>query len=544
MPIALVLGACPAAAQLAVSASSDADATTPEQRPDPFERETPRSTVAALIRALAEQDYARAGNYFALEDEDPVRGATLARALQESLDAGGRLIPYGELSNEPEGTPADGYPPQMERVGKLGGAEEVPILLTRSAAEPEPGAEDTVQAGAAEAGGEAASEETPVWQIAETTIAALEDRAEELSSAVPVEEGFLVAGAPFADWFVLLSLLVAVFAGLRALSALILWSLRRTLRTPQTSGIYRFLDAALPPFGLLLAVVVFRIWGTEAPVSIVARQFVLRYIGIVSWVALAWFAIRLVDAVAALLTSRLGVVERRQAVSAITLARRAVKLIVLAIATVAILDTFGIDVTTGIAALGIGGLALALGAQKTVENLVGSVMVVADRPIEVGDFCRVGDVLGTVEDIGMRSTRIRTLDRTVVTIPNGDFSSRQIENYARRDRFLFNPIVGLEYGITPAQLRQGVKIIEQILEEHPIVSEDAPRATLKEFGPSSLDIEVFAYIEVVDYAESLKFRQELLMMIFERLDEAGLSVAFPTQTIYLREENGAAERTG
>ena len=152
--------------------------------------------------------------------------------------------------------------------------------------------------------------------------------------------------------------------------------------------------------------------------------------------------------------------------SVVVLLRRTAKIVLFLLATVAVLDTLGVDVTTGIAALGIGGIALALGAQKAVENLIGSLNVIADRPVQVGDFCRAGDIVGTVEDIGMRSTRIRTNERTLVTIPNGDFSSREIENFAKRDRFLFNPTIGVEYGISAGQLRRAVEIIEQILRDH------------------------------------------------------------------------------
>ncbi|MFB0610681.1 mechanosensitive ion channel family protein [Aurantiacibacter poecillastricola] len=490
---------------------------------DPFGRETPRSAVTALIGALAEQNYDLAGNYFAVEGEDPLGGARLARAFQASLDTGGELVPFAELSNDADGTLQDGLAPDLERVGTLAGPNEVPILLSRTQQVAESGE------GVASGSGQA------TWRVSEQTIAALEERADQLAQAGAVD-GLVFAGAPLGDWALLLVLLAVAFLFYWLLCAAILWAVRRIVADPDVSGIYRFLHAALPPFALLLAAITFRIWGSEAPVAIVARQFMLRYIGIVAWLALAWFAIRLVDAVAGKLTSRLNARERRQASSAVVLARRAVKLLIAAIAGVAILDTLGIDITTGLAALGIGGLALALGAQKTIENLVGSVMVVADRPIQVGDFCRVGDVLGTVEDIGMRSTRIRTLDRTIVTIPNGDFSSRQIENYSKRDRFLFNPVIGLEYGISAAQLRQGVAIIEKVLTDHPLIAEDPRRAKLAAFGASSLDIEVFAYIEVPEYDESLAIRQNLLMQIFEGLEKAGLAIAYPTQTLHIRRD--------
>ena len=228
----------------------------------------------------------------------------------------------------------------------------------------------------------------------------------------------------------------------------------------------------------------------------------------------------------------------------ITLVRRSAKVLLLIIAALAIFDTFGFDMTTGVAALGLGGLALALGAQKTVENLVGSVTVVADRPVQVGDFCRVGSVVGTVEDVGMRSTRIRTLDRTLVTIPNGDFASREIENYSKRDRFLFNPTFGLEYGLSAAKLREAIEIIERVLRNHELVDDEDARARFADFGASSLDIEVWSYITVSDYAESRLIRQELLLEILDGLESAGMAMAFPTRMVHLYGTNSENKRGG
>jgi MscS family membrane protein len=153
--------------------------------------------------------------------------------------------------------------------------------------------------------------------------------------------------------------------------------------------------------------------------------------------------------------------------------------------------------------------------------------------VQVGDFCRVGSVVGTVEDVGIRSTRIRTNERTVVTIPNADFSSQQIENFASRDRFLFNPTIGVEYGISAAKLKEGVEIVEAILKGHEKIDAEGARARFANFGASSLDIEVFSYIMVIDFNESLVIRQELLLTIFEKLEAAGLSIAFPTRKVFL-----------
>ena len=483
---------------------------------DPLARETPRGAVTGLLNALASGNYTQAANYFALPMDDDAglaEGADLARQLQDALDRGGTLLPFGVLANESIGRIDDDLSADLERVGALGGEEDAPILLSRSEG-PEGGL---------------------IWRISQETIDDLKSRSPP-PEALPQDEasdGFSILGAPAGDWLLLLGAAAASFLLFWLISAGILALVRAIVPDHEKSLLFRFVYAALPPLSLYLAVMSFYLWAGSIEASIVARQILLRYVGIFAWIALVWFAFRLVDAIARVTSARMERQERRQAVSAIVLLRRTAKVILLVVAMIAIFDTFGFDVTTGVAALGIGGLALALGAQKTIENLVGSVTMVADKPVQVGDFCRVGDVIGTVEDVGMRSTRIRTLERTVVTIPNGDLSSREIENYAKRDQFLFNPTIGVEYGVTSAKLRQGVEIIEKVLIDHPLVETEGARARLADYGPSSLDIEVWSYITVLDYAESRFVRQELLFTILEELEAAGLAIAFPTRKVHL-----------
>jgi MscS family membrane protein len=505
---------------LAQEAAGNEAAPAPAVLADTYGRETPRSSITGLVRALGEQDYARAANYFDLAPPTSPAAAKaasdLALRLQTALDNGGSLIPFAGLSNEATGRIDDDLPPDQEQVGTLKvDDKDVPLLLTRGQV----------------------TEGQQLWRISPQTSQLLRTHTPKPAAPAPAENitQTNVAGAPLMDWALLLGLAAASFVALRLLAALVLLSLRRVVRNQEQSPAFRFSHAALPPLSLFVAVIAFYAYADSLPVSIVARQTLLRYAGIVAWVALAWFALRFVDALSRLIIARMQRSQRRQAVSVVTLLRRSAKVLLLAFATVAILDTFGIDVTTGIAALGIGGIALALGAQKTVENLVGSVTVIVDRPVQVGDFCKVGDVTGTVEDIGMRSTRIRTNDRTVVTIPNGSFSSFQIENFATRDRYLFNPTIGLEYGISAEKLREGVALIEGILKEHPHIDQEGARARFSNFGDSALMIEVFSYITVTDFVEGLGVRQELLLTIMERLEQAGLGIAFPTRTLHLPE---------
>ena len=509
----LALIACPGVPASAAIPGAPAAEESEEVAEDPFNRETPRSMVTGLLNTLAGSDDASIGAYLDLpadrEDQAPVFG----RALQAALDSGGSLAVYQELSSDPEGFLDDGLDPSLEDVGRFANGERR-IILSREETE----------------------DGQPVWRVSRRTLAALAAAVEsgEITPAQAATGGTQIGGAPLWDWVKLVGLLVLVFAVFRALAALIQLAIRRSV--PEHSAFFQVLNAALPPLALLITLITFRNWSDAVEISIVARQVLLRYLGIFGWIAVAWFLLRLVDGSAFWLATRMERQQRRQGASIINFARRVLKVGLLILAGLGIFDTLGFDVTTGFAALGIGGLVLALGAQKSVENLVGSVSVLLDRPIQVGDFCRVGDIIGTVEDIGMRSTRIRTTERTLVTIPNGDFSSRQIENYAKRDRFLFNETIGLEYSSTPSQVRQAISIIENVLTAHEKVSEDPCRAKLRFFAADSLSIETYAYIEVPDYVESLNYRQEILLAIYDGFDEAGIPFAFPTQTVYLRRE--------
>ena len=224
--------------------------------------------------------------------------------------------------------------------------------------------------------------------------------------------------------------------------------------------------------------------------------------------------------------------------SVILFLERAAKIALVIFGIIAILSTFGIDITTGLAALGIGGIALALGAQKTVENFVGSVTLIADRPIRVGDFCRVGQITGTIEKIGIRSTNIRTLDRTLVTIPNGLFSSETIENFAFRDKFRMISTLNFRYESSPDQIRYLLAEFRKILYSHPKVYEEPSRVRFVNFGAHSLDIEIFAYIVADNNNEFLEIREDIMLRIMEVVKQSGTGFAFPSQTLYFAKDDG------
>jgi MscS family membrane protein len=199
----------------------------------------------------------------------------------------------------------------------------------------------------------------------------------------------------------------------------------------------------------------------------------------------------------------------------------------------AVLAAAGYPVGTLLAGLGIGGLAIAFGAQKTIENIFGSLSLVVDQPLRVGDFVHLDDVVGTVEDIGLRSTRIRTLDRTLVTIPNGKLADQRIESYEARDRMRLSTTLSIEYGATRAQIEAVIAGVERVLNEHPQIWPNAITVRLSKLGPSSLDVDVMAWFQVQNSDEFQRCRQEVLLGFMRVIEEAGTRLAFPTQTVHL-----------
>jgi MscS family membrane protein len=218
------------------------------------------------------------------------------------------------------------------------------------------------------------------------------------------------------------------------------------------------------------------------------------------------------------------------------LGRKMAKIVLLAVGLVSVLNELGFQVASLLAGLGIGGIALALAAQKTVENLFGSVAIGVDQPFRVGDFVKVEDVLGTVETIGMRSTRIRTLDRTVVTIPNGKLSDAKAETFAARDRFRLLVNLGLSYATTEAQLRRVLDEVEAVLRARPRIWPDGVSVRFTEFKDSSLNVEVMAWFQYTDWGDFTRERQELFLRFMRIVEEAGTSLAFPTRTVQLSRE--------
>jgi MscS family membrane protein len=198
----------------------------------------------------------------------------------------------------------------------------------------------------------------------------------------------------------------------------------------------------------------------------------------------------------------------------------------------------GLPLYSVVAGLGIGGLAVALAIRPTLENLIGGIVLYLDRPVRVGDFCNFGDKTGTVEAIGVRSTKLRALDRTLITVPNAALADMQLINWARCDRMLINATIGLRYETENDQLRHVLVKLREMLHAHPKIHSDTVRVRFAGFGQSSLDIAVRIYVLTQDFNEFHAIREDVLLRMSEIVKASGSSFAFPSQTLYMGRDDG------
>lgn len=193
----------------------------------------------------------------------------------------------------------------------------------------------------------------------------------------------------------------------------------------------------------------------------------------------------------------------------------------------------GLPLVGIVAGLGVGGLAVALAAQATIENLIAGISLVGDKAVRIGEYCKYGDQQGTVEAVGIRSTRIRGDDRTLTNIPNAVLAKMPIVSLTRRDRILVRTVLGLRYETTQEQLCSVLDMVRRLLKDHPRVDPNTVRVQFVEFGESSLDIEVFAYVTTTDRVEFLRIQEEILLRVMDVIEQAGTSLAFPSRTLYV-----------
>jgi MscS family membrane protein len=492
-------------------ATTPATAAAPS---DPFGRDTPRNAIRNFLESCHARKYDRALQYLDLKKLNKARRATegqnIAQDLCTLLDRNQRFE-LEKLDNTAEGKRDDGLAADTDLLQTFDlNDRPVPLYVEREKAD---GAD--------------------VWVVSADSVLHVPELS-QLAEGPEIERklpsplvNIRFVGTPLWIWIVLVLLALLLSALSRVLSRLALWGLRPVAGRFLKSASLSRLEAFTEPVRLLISVIVFRFcMGFIAP-SALLRDYLIKLLALLAVFGTAAIAMRFVDLLSDNVTSRLDTRQRALSYSVLPLFVRFVKICIFCFAVLVVLAQWGYNTGTILAGLGVGGLAVALAAQKTIENLFGGVAVISDRPVLVGDFCQFGGQVGTVEDIGLRSTRIRTLDRTLVTIPNGVFSTMTLENYSRRDRMWFHPTLSVRRGTTPAEIRKFMEAVTNVLKNHPMVDPTAVPVRFTKISKESFDFDVFAYVKTSSSDEFLPVQTELLLRIIEAASALNIVFAVP-----------------
>lgn len=513
--VALLLFLVPAAwPQAAAPSAAKTPPAAPEPPKDTLGRSAPRGTVLGFLGAIRKGNTEIAVLYL----NTPLRGEAaeiLASQLALVLD---RRLParLNEISEKPEGSLPDPLRPDEDTIGTIATAKgDLELHLERV---------DRGKAG-------------KVWLFSRKTLEAIPDVYQEINTP-PVEKflpPFLVktrlAGIPLFQ-------ILAVFLGLPllylltgVLNRVLSWSFGALLIKLRRNSELRNFSILPPPLRLLLLVLTIHWLLSRIGLTFLARQFWSSLALIITVAATVWVLMLLNGKCEHYLVQRRGSLSGSNSV--LRLGRRLVDTLILFSGLLFILHHFGVNLTGALAGLGVGGIAVALAAQKTLENVIAGVSLIADEAVRVGDALKIGDISGTVVEVGLRSTRIRTLDRTLVSLPNGQISNVSLETLSARDKFWFHPIIGLRYETTASQLRAIIASTRDLLVQHRSVELDSVRVRFIRLGPFSQDIEIFAYVFALDWNQFLEIQEQLLLHVLDIVEKAGAVIAFPSQTTYL-----------
>jgi MscS family membrane protein len=332
------------------------------------------------------------------------------------------------------------------------------------------------------------------------------------------------------------------------LAALVPLSVDRWRRHTDGPVLTRTWKRFLVPVSVMLVTLGVRAF-VEGPLNLTGNvlQVVRAGLEVVLFVAGSWAVVSFSGVIAETIISSPRISEKGLDASLMRLGFRVLGLVIALLIIFEGLTDIGVPVLPVAAAAGVSGLAVALAAQPTLENFIASLTLYVDRPLKVGDFCRYGEDpagfwrLGTVEEIGLRSVRLRGIDRTVTTIPNADFAKLQLINLAKRDRMLLRTTIALRYETTPEQLRFVLVKLREMLLAHPKITEDPARVRFVGFGDYSLNVEIFAYGDTQDWNQFLGIQEDVYLRIMDIVKEAGTGFAFPSQTTYFTRDTGLSE---
>jgi len=491
---------------------------------DPLGRNTPSNSVLGFLKAATAGDYNIAAQYLQMSaTRRQSEGEQTATKLKYVLD--NAFVGNYSRFNQPEGTPQEGAPLNHQKLGTMSAGDvEADLDLVR-VSDPSAG---------------------KIWLISADTLGKLPElydqaKARQVESKLPaVLVKHQLGGMPLWQW---LALLVAtpVAAGLGWLILFVLevplrWWARRRGRMDVAS--WRSVSG---PAWLLAGTLLHQVFVVYLRMPLLLRHYYFEITSTALILSAVWIVWRVVRW--SLYRVRIRALAHGLAGtgSLMLLGERILKAAIFVLGALAVLGNLGFNMSTALAGLGIGGLAIGFGAQKTIENLFGGVSVLADEVFRVGDVCRFGDRTGVVEDIGLRSTRIRTDERTLLAIPNGTVATINLENLSRRDKILFKTSLNLRSETKADHLRFILSEVRRLLYSHSKVESNTVRVRLIDVAGAAPTVEIFAYVLTQDFNEFAAVREDVLLRIMDIVDSSGSGLALPAQTLYLGRDAGLAK---
>lgn len=513
-----VVAAIPAQSQVLSGSTANSTANTAA---DPLGRTTPSGSMLGFLQAAQSGDYGIAAQYLQLSAaRRQSEGQQLATKLKIVLDNAftGRFKNFTQA----DGVPQEGVPLGRQKLGTMSSGDvEVDLDLVR-VSDPNAG---------------------KIWLIASDTLSKIPELYEQVQ-ARHVESRLpnVLVKHEFADmplWqFLALVIALPVAAALGWLIlALLEIPLRWWARRLGQLEVANWRSVSGPAW-LLAGTLIHQVFAVYLHIPLLPRHYYFQITSVALIVSATWILWRVVQW--ALLRVRNRALTRGLAGtgSLMLLGERILKAVIFVAGVLAVLSNLGFNMSTALAGLGIGGLAIGFGAQQTIANLFGGVSVLGDEVFRVGDVCRFGDRTGVVEDIGLRSTRIRTDERTLVAIPNGTVATINLENLSRRDKLLFKTTLGLRPESKADHVRFVLAEIRRLLYSHPKVETKSVRVRLTDIAGTSLSMEVFAYILTREFNEFAAIREDLLLRIMDVMENSGGGLALPSQTLYLSRDAG------
>lgn len=486
-------------------------------------RETPRSALIGVTAALDAGDYEEAAEYLDLRYLPPGMsvedGPELIKQLRYIFSRH-IWIDIGMLSDDPEGWGDDSLPPYRDPMGSIETSNGTVDLYMQRIPDGKGGRE---------------------WKISNATVAqipalwqefGMSEFASGVADALPPWNALGIDNWQWAYLVVFLTCLLITVS-------LLVWLLGRLQRRTDAAWVRILRNFLRGPLGIFVYIMVTRTFMLSLGLSVVARAIFDS--AVMVYVAYCFLVVGIIEFIANRVRGNMERAGRPEAVAIVRPIAAVIKMVMLAIVIIMGLDNAGYDVTTIIAGLGVSSVAVALAAQKTLENLIGAITIYIARPVQPGDFCRFGDKVGTVEEIGLRSTLLRTLDRTVVNIPNATFSSGQIENYSARDAIRYYRMIALRLATTPDQLRFVLAGLRELLYAHPAILSESISVRLFNINDYAYMVRLDSRVDSNDFQQYLAIAEDVNLRIIDLVQEAGTFFAYPSQTIMVEDAGSVSD---